>query len=111
MRVQIIKVIHRTAGLTVNEDILFSGLWLPKPVIMTPSDGLFYHQNGQHLLYETIGYTLFMDLTESEIDVKNTQQSIARFYEIIFNTILFSSKKTQSRRVLSNNFLGLSFNT
>jgi hypothetical protein len=92
MTIQMTKVINQTAGLTDNDNVSFGGLWLFKPTIMTLSDHLFYQQYGGYIRYETEKFTLLIDIIESEFYIKNTQEPIARAYEITFNTILFSTK-------------------
>jgi hypothetical protein len=58
----------------------------------TLTDDLLFSQKGNFSRYLLTQMTLVVDIIESEFYMINTQEPIARTYEITFNTILFSSK-------------------
>ena len=93
INIKIIKIINRTASMTVDDDdAIYSGLWLPTLTSTSLTDELLYLKKGQSYRYLSTKITLVIYIKESEFFMKNTQEPIARSYEITFNTILFSSK-------------------
>ncbi|CAF1093463.1 unnamed protein product [Adineta ricciae] len=89
--IKLIKIINRTASITSeDDDVIYSGLWLPTLMSGALTDELLFTQKGEHYRYLPMKTSLIVDISESEFFVKNTQEPIARTYEIIFNTILFS---------------------
>jgi hypothetical protein len=90
--VKMTKVVNRTASMLLLSDVTYTGLWLPTLTINTLTDDVLLSQKGAFYRYLHTQMTLVVDITESEFYMKNTQEPIARTYEIIFNTILFSSK-------------------
>ncbi|CAF3222806.1 unnamed protein product [Rotaria sp. Silwood2] len=90
--VKMTKVINQTAGLTVSNATNHTGLWLPSFMVDTLTDELFFSLDTEYLRYVLNETTLIVVITESDFYMKNTQEPIARHYEIAFNTILFTSK-------------------
>ncbi|CAF1084046.1 unnamed protein product [Adineta steineri] len=89
INVKMTKVINRTASMTLLDEVTYTGLWLPTLAMNTLTDDLLFSEKGEFYRYVRSHMTLVMDITESEFYVKNTQEPIARTYEITFNTILF----------------------
>ncbi|UJR12160.1 hypothetical protein I4U23_016337 [Adineta vaga] len=93
INIKIIKIINRTASMSVDsddDDAIYSGLWLPTLTSTTLTDESLYLKKGHSYRYLSTKTTLIIYIRESEFFMKNTQEPIARSYEIIFNTILFS---------------------
>ena len=85
-RVKLTKAINRTKGLGVEDEVTYNGIWFPSLTILTSNDALLLAIHGEFFRYHS------SKMTESEFYVKNVQEPISRAYEIIFETILFSSK-------------------
>ncbi|CAF4760148.1 unnamed protein product [Rotaria sp. Silwood1] len=98
VNVKMTKVINRTAGLTIHENTTYTGIWLPSFTVNTLSDELLFSLGAEYLRYVPKKTTLVVVITESEFYMKNTQEPIARQYEIVFSTVLFASKSV----ILSN---------
>ncbi|CAF3906839.1 unnamed protein product [Rotaria sp. Silwood1] len=92
VNVKMTKVINQTAGLTIQNHTTYTGLLLPSFMTDTFTDELLFSIDGEYLRYVPNQTTLVVMVTESEFYMKNTQEPIARQYEILFNTILFASK-------------------
>jgi hypothetical protein len=110
--VQMTKVINRTAAFSSNDPIRYAGLWLPTLTIQPLSDQLLYHQQGDYLRYLIYQTVLVIDVSETNFYVKNTQEPIARQTEIIFHTVLFTSKLASVRHRNSSrrkNFIKIDF--
>ncbi|CAF4246350.1 unnamed protein product [Adineta steineri] len=69
------KVVNRTIGYAVDDNMTLSGLWIPTLTMNTLSDVLLFGAS---------------DMSESEFFIKNTEEPIARHNEIILHTILLS---------------------
>jgi hypothetical protein len=89
--VKMTKVINRTAGLFLD-NVVFGGRWQPTFTVSTLSDEVLFEQIGEHVRYIPHQLTLVIDVAESEFYINNMQEPIAHQYEIIFSTLLFSSK-------------------
>ncbi|CAF4662256.1 unnamed protein product, partial [Rotaria sp. Silwood2] len=94
VNIKMTKTINRTMGMSINDDSMYGGLWLPKLSVTTLSDALVYVENGEYLRYLPERTRLIVDMSESDFFVQNTQEPIARRNEIIFHTVLFSSKNS-----------------
>ncbi|CAF3351879.1 unnamed protein product [Rotaria socialis] len=92
VNVKMTKVINRTAGFTLPNETTYTGLWLPRFTADTLTDELLFSLGSEYLRYVPKITTLDISITESEFYMKNTQEPIARQYEILFSTILFASK-------------------
>ncbi|CAF3407574.1 unnamed protein product, partial [Rotaria sp. Silwood2] len=90
VNIKMTKTINRTMGMSINDDSMYGGLWLPKLSVTTLSDALVYEENGEYLRYLPERTSLIVDMSESDFFVQNTQEPIARRNEIIFYTVLFS---------------------
>ncbi len=89
--VKMTKVINRTVGYSVNDDMTFSGIWIPTLIVGTLSDVLSLGGSGEYIRYLSDRITLVVDITESEFFMKNIQEPIARNNEIVLRTILLAS--------------------
>lgn len=85
VQIEMTKVINRTANMANNDNLSFTGLWLPTLTthLLSEEDEPFH--------YTKLQMTLLIDITQSKFYMKNIQEPIARSYDITFNTILFSS--------------------
>ncbi|UJR16886.1 hypothetical protein I4U23_003784 [Adineta vaga] len=90
INVKMVKVINRTASMMFDDDVIYSGLWLPTLTSTSLTDESLFLQKGEFYHYLPTETIVVIDITESEFFMKNTQEPIARTYEITFNTILFS---------------------
>jgi hypothetical protein len=88
--VKMTKVVNRTIGYAVSDDITLSGIWIPTLTVNTLSDVLLLDENGEYIRYLSNRVTLVIDVIESDFFVKNTQEPIARYHEIVLHTILFA---------------------
>ncbi|CAF4944166.1 unnamed protein product, partial [Rotaria sp. Silwood1] len=89
-QIQDLDNIHRTAPISLNEEPSFSGLWLPSVTTGSLWDSHLYTDGDEYLRYQNMEMSLIIDISESEFYMKNTQEPIAREYEIVFKAILFS---------------------
>jgi hypothetical protein len=89
--VKMTKIINRTVGYTVSDDMTFSGIWIPTLIVGTLSDVLSLGESGEYIRYLSDRITLVVDITESEFFMKNIQEPIARNNEIVLRTILLAS--------------------
>ncbi|CAM4744903.1 unnamed protein product [Rotaria magnacalcarata] len=92
VNVKMTKAINRTAGFTLPNETRYTGLWLPRFTADTLTDELLFSLGSEYLRYALKTTILVISITESEFYMKNTQEPIARQYEILFSTILFASK-------------------
>ncbi|CAF3344753.1 unnamed protein product [Rotaria sp. Silwood2] len=92
VNVKMTKLINQTAGLMIPNNTTYTGLWLPSFMVDTLTDELLFSLDAEYLRYVPDETILVVVITESEFYMKNTQEPIARHYEIVFNTILFASK-------------------
>lgn len=106
INVKMTKVINQTAGLTVADNATYTGIWLSSIMTDTLTDELLYSMDAEYLRYASKQTTLVIAITESEFYMKNTQEPIARQYEILFSTVLFSSK---TYIVITRNYDCISF--
>ena len=90
VHIEMTKVVNRTADMHTDDNSSFTALWLPTLTTHLHSD------EDEPYHYMNLRRTLVVDISESKFFMKNTQEPIARPYEIIFNTILFSSKSPSS---------------
>ena len=97
INVKMIKVINRTASMTLADNVIYTGLWLPTLTMTSLTDELLFWKEGESYRYLPTKTSLAIEITESEFYMKNTQEPIARTYEITFNTVLFSSKISATR--------------
>lgn len=83
--IKMTKVINRTIGYTVSDDMTFSGIWIPTLTVKTLSDILLFDKSGDYIRYLSDRVTLVVDITESEFFMKNTQFSLQVnvFYESV----------------------------
>jgi hypothetical protein len=88
--IKLTKVINRTVGYSINDGMIFSGLWVPTVTPNTLSDRLLFRRSGEYFRYLTDRVTLVVDINESELFMKNTQEPIARNNEIILRTVLYT---------------------
>ncbi len=88
--IKLTKVINRTVAYTINDDMTFSGLWVPTLTVSTLSDRLLFRKNGEYIRYLSDRVTLVVDITESDYFMKNTQEPIARNNEIVLRTVLYT---------------------
>jgi hypothetical protein len=93
INVKMTKAVNRTASMTLSDMVTYTGLWLPTLTMNTLHDHLLFSQKGDSYRYLPTRMSLIVDITESEFYIQNTQEPIARTYEIAFNTILFASKR------------------
>ncbi|CAF3537673.1 unnamed protein product [Rotaria sp. Silwood1] len=77
VNIKMTKTINRTMGMSMNDDLMFGGLWLPKLSVTTLSDALVYIENGEYLRYLPERTRLIIDMSESDFFVQNTQEPIA----------------------------------
>ncbi|CAF2880714.1 unnamed protein product [Rotaria sp. Silwood2] len=92
VNIKMTKVINQTASLMISNNTTYTGLWLPSFIVDTLTDELLFSLDAEYLRYVPDKTILVVVITESEFYMKNTQEPIARHYEIIFSTILFASK-------------------
>lgn len=92
VNVKMTKIINRTAGFTSSNETTYTGLWLPHIVVDTITDELLFSRGSEYLRYVPQKSTLIVVITESEYYMQNTQEPIARRFEILFSTVLFASK-------------------
>ncbi|CAF3795397.1 unnamed protein product [Rotaria sordida] len=90
VNVKMTKVINRTAGLMIPNNTTYTGLWLSSFMTDTLTDELLFSRDAEYLRYVPEKTILVVVITESEFYMKNTQEPIARYYEIAFNTVLFA---------------------
>ena len=88
--IKMIKVVNRTIGYTIDDNMTFHGLWIPTLTMNTFSDVLLFDESGEYIRYLSDRIALVVDMSESEFFIKNTQEPIARHNEIILHTILLS---------------------
>ncbi len=88
--IKMTKLINRTIGYTVSDDMIFSAIWVPTLTVSTLSDVLLFGKSGEYIRYLSDHVTLAVDITESEFFIKNTQEPIARNSEILLHTVLFA---------------------
>jgi hypothetical protein len=91
-RVKLTKAINRTKGMGADDEVTYSGIWFPSLTIPTLSDAFLLERHGEFFRYLSSEMRVVVEMTESEFYIKNVQEPISRAYEIIFKTILFSSK-------------------
>ena len=96
-QIEMIKVINRTAPSSLNSDVgdRFSGIWLPtwSSDKSTLWDADIYTSSDQEYLRSlTWELKFIVEVKESRFYMINFQEPIARGYEIVFKTVLFSSK-------------------
>lgn len=92
VNIRMTKVINRTISMTLTDNVTYTGIWLPTVSMDSLTDDILLSQKGEYYRYLPSKIVLIIQTTESEFYMKNTQEPIARTYEIIFTTILFSSK-------------------
>jgi len=92
INIKMVQILNQTISRTLQDNVNYSATWLPIFSSKTFNDHLLFSQNGEYYRYLTSKISLFIDISQSEFYVKNTQEPIARTHEIIFTTILFSSK-------------------
>jgi hypothetical protein len=83
---QLTKVINITEGLTLDDETTYSGIWLPTSTF--DFNQLFENKNISNIRKETI---ISLSISETPFFIRNKQQPIAKRFEIIFKTILFST--------------------
>ena len=95
--IEMTKVINRTAAVSVNTGSrdLFSGIWLP--TWTTDKSSLWdshIYKNEQNEYRRSLNWqlALILEMKQSKFYMNNIQEPIARSYEIVFKTVLFSSK-------------------
>jgi hypothetical protein len=88
--IKMTKIINRTMSYTTNDDMTFGGIWIPTLTIDTLTDMLLFGESGEYMRYLSDRVTLIVDISESEFFMKNTQEPIARYTEIVLHTVLFS---------------------
>ncbi|CAF3979299.1 unnamed protein product [Adineta steineri] len=88
--IKMTKVVNRTIGYAVDDNMTLSGLWIPTLTMNTLSDVLLFGASGEYIRYLSDHITLVVDMSESEFFIKNTEEPIARHNEIILHTILLS---------------------
>lgn len=91
INIRLTKVINQTEGLYNNDPLIYSGIWTPTITIDSLNDRIAYEQQGNYIRYLTPKQIVIIDLSETEFFIKNTQEPIARFGEIIFNNVIFST--------------------
>jgi hypothetical protein len=89
--VKMTKVVNRTLGYSVSDDMTLGGIWIPTLIINTLSDVLIIGESGEYSRYLSDRVTLIVEITESEFFMKNTQEPIARNSEVVLHTLLFAS--------------------
>jgi hypothetical protein len=87
--IKMTKVVNRTVGYSVSDDVTFSGIWIPTVTADVLSDVLFFYESGEYIRYLSNRISFVVGITESEFFVKNAQEPIARYHEIVLHTILF----------------------
>ncbi len=91
--IEMTKIINRTDS-AINSDNVFSALWLPTLTMKSALWDSHIYKTEQDEYHRSLNWqvALVIDLTQSKFYMQNVQEPIARGYEIVFKTILFSSK-------------------
>ncbi|UJR34417.1 hypothetical protein I4U23_021824 [Adineta vaga] len=87
---------HTSTALSNHKGDLYSGLWLPTLTIKNALWDSHIYNNDENKYLRSLNWhlKLIVDIAESKFYMKNSQEPIARSYEIVFKTFLFSSKTT-----------------
>lgn len=85
------RVINRTEYLDYSSTNNFSGIWIPTSSHGSLNDRLAYEQHGSYLRYLSTRNLLTIKLIETDFYILNQQKPIARYGEIIFHNILFTT--------------------
>jgi hypothetical protein len=85
------KVINQTQALGYSGSTNYSGIWIPTSTHGTLDDHLAYSQRGAFLRYLSTQHIIIISFSETQFDVINIQQPIARTGEVVFHSILFTT--------------------
>ena len=109
--VKLTKAINRTKGMGTEDDVTYSGIWFSSLTIPTLTDIRLLERHGEFFRYLSSDMRVVVEMTESEFYIKNVQEPISRAYEIIFKTVLFSSKSfiIEEEEEEDGSFLSLDF--
>ena len=95
--IEMTKIINRTAANSVDAESgeTFSGIWLP--TWTTDKSSLWdshIYTSAANEYRRSLNWrlSLIVDMRQSKFYMNNVQEPIARGYEIVFKTLLFSSK-------------------
>ena len=95
--IEMTKIINRTAANSVNAESheTFSGIWLP--TWTTDKSSLWdshIYTSAANEYRRSLNWrlSLIVEMRQSKFYMNNVQEPIARGYEIVFKTVLFSSK-------------------
>ena len=95
--IEMTKIINRTAANSVDAESgeTFSGIWLP--TWTTDKSSLWdshIYTSAANEYRRSLNWrlSLIVDMRQSKFYMNNVQEPIARGYEIVFKTVLFSSK-------------------
>ncbi|CAF0985766.1 unnamed protein product [Adineta ricciae] len=83
------KVVNRTESLEGNQQMQYSGLWIPLITGKDITTKTRLAPTDEYLRYLSLSTTISIQLRESQFFIQNTQEPIARKYEILFRNVLF----------------------
>ena len=96
-QIEMTKIINRTAANSVDAEMgeTFSGIWLPTWTTDKSSlwdSHIYTTDENEYRRSLTWRFSLIVEMRQSKFYMNNIQEPIARGYEIVFKTVLFSSK-------------------
>ena len=95
--IEMTKIINRTAANSIDAESrgTFSGIWLPTWTTDKSSlwdSDIYTSEENEYFRSLNWRLSLIVEMRQSKFFVNNVQEPIARGYEIVFKTVLFSSK-------------------
>jgi hypothetical protein len=95
--IEMTKIINRTAANSINAESgeTFSGIWLPTWTTDKSSlwdSHIYTRAENEYRRSLNWQLSLIVEMRQSKFYMNNVQEPIARGYEIVFKTVLFSSK-------------------
>jgi hypothetical protein len=95
--IEMTKIINRTAANSIDAESgqTFSGIWLPTWTTDKSSlwdSHIYTNEENEYLRSLNWRLSLIVEMRQSKFYMNNVQEPIARGYEIVFKTVLFSSK-------------------
>ncbi|CAF1432242.1 unnamed protein product [Adineta ricciae] len=89
--IEMTRIINRTDSV-IDKDNTFSAIWLPTLTMKSALWDSHIYKNDQDEYRRSLNWqvALVVDFTQSKFYMQNVQEPIARGYEIVFKTILFS---------------------
>ena len=92
IHVTLTKSINRTMHMSIQDQAIYVGVWLPSITLNIINDQFLFDHHGEYRRYLSSTIITMIEITESDFYIENVQEPIARTYEVAFKTILFASK-------------------